>query len=243
MSTPTRSGRALLVVAATVLAGSVLLASPAGAVEETVGSCVAEKQEEFEEATAGLDPDSDAYHELEEAFEGEYEDCLDAPNLLLPEINELIWGAVGFFVVAFFIWKWGFPAIKDGLNARAERIQGDLDAAAAQRTEADQILSEYRAQLADAKNESARIIEEARQAADALKREQESRLQTELAEMRTRSQADIETAKTQAIADLRNEVAGLAVGAAEVIVQRNLDQASQVELVEAYINQVASQRS
>src|SRR5690606_10297952 len=106
-------------------------------------------------------------------------------------------------VVFFFVWKFGYPAIKKSMEARTERIRADLEAAESQRTEADQLLADYRAQLADARNESARIIEEARQAADALKRDQEGRLQAELADMRARATADIEAAKAQAIADLR----------------------------------------
>jgi F-type H+-transporting ATPase subunit b len=173
---------------------------------------------------------------------GSVDDCHAAPNPLLPETNEIIWGAFGFLVVLFFIWKLGLPAIKQGMDARTERIRSDLDAAETQRTEADTLLAEYRAQLNDAKSESARIIEEARQAADALKRDQEGRLQTELADLRTRAAADIDAAKVQAISDLRGEVAQLAVGAAEVVVGKNLDQATQVQLIEDYINQVANQR-
>jgi F-type H+-transporting ATPase subunit b len=173
---------------------------------------------------------------------GSVDDCQAAPNQLLPETNEIIWGAIGFLVVFFFVAKMGLPAIKKGMDARTERIRADLDAAETQRTEADTLLAEYRAQLNDAKNESARIIEEARQSADALKRDQESRLQSELAELRTKAAADIDAAKVQAIADLRGEVAQLAIGAAEVVVGRSLDQATQTQLIEDYINQVASQR-
>ena len=77
------------------------------------------------------------------------------------------------------------------------------------------VLDGYKAQLADAKGEAGRIIEEARQAADALKRTRRRRLQTELAEARARAAADIEAAKAQATADLRGELAQLAVGAAD----------------------------
>ncbi len=171
---------------------------------------------------------------------GSVDDCQEAPNQLLPETNEILWGAFGFLVLFFFVAKFGYPAMKKSMDARTERIRNDLDAAESQRTEADQLLADYRAQLADAKNESARIIEEARQSADALKRDQEGRLQSELAELRTRAAADIEAAKTQAISDLRGEVAQLAVGAAEVVVGKNLDQATQVQLIEDYINQVAN---
>jgi F-type H+-transporting ATPase subunit b len=204
----------------------------------------------------GGDPVEESIHEAEQngatkadaecidvlAKGGSVDDCHAAPNQLLPETNEIIWGAIGFLVVFFFVWKLGLPAIKKGMDARTERIRADLDAAETQRTEADTLLAEYRAQLNDAKNESSRIIEEARQSADALKRDQESRLQSELADLRNKAAADIEAAKVQAIADLRGEVAQLAVGAAEVVVGKNLDQATQVQLIEDYINQVANQR-
>jgi F-type H+-transporting ATPase subunit b len=168
------------------------------------------------------------------------EDCQKAPNPLLPEKNEIIWGVVGFAIVFGFIAKVGLPAIKSGMNARTERIKGDLDAAEAQRTEAQTILDEYKAQLADARNESGRIIEEARQAADEVKRSLTARAEADIAEMRARATADIESAKVQAIADLRGEVANLAIGAAEQVVERNLDRDTNVALVESFINQVGA---
>lgn len=213
--------RLLLVAAALGLAAVLGFASPATAADGDIGHA-----EEL------------CIETLESS--GTIDDCQAAPNVLMPELNEVIWGTFGFLVVFFFIWKLGLPAIKKGMAARTERIRADLAAAETQRAEADQLLADYRAQLADAKNESARIIEEARQAADALKREQEARLQSELAEMRARATADIENAKAQAIADLRGEVAELAIGAAEVVVGRTLDREAQVQLIEDYINQVAN---
>jgi F-type H+-transporting ATPase subunit b len=174
---------------------------------------------------------------------GSVDDCHEAPNPLLPETNEIIWGTVGFLVVFFFLAKFGFPAMKTAMNERTEKIRGDIEAAEAQRSEADALLAEYRAQLNDAKAEAGRIIEEARQSADALKRDSEARLQAELAEMRARSVEDIESSKAHAMTDLRGEVTQLAIGAAEVVVQRNLDPATQTQLVEDYINQVAASRS
>src|SRR5690606_5346659 len=180
-------------------------------------------------------------HILEDG--GDIDDCQEAPNPLLPEINEIIWGAVGFIVVFFFVAKFGLPTIKKTMNDRTEKIRSDIAAAESQREEAEQLLAEYRAQLNDARAEAGRIIEEARQTADQLKRDQEQRLQAELAEMRQRAVADIEAAKAQAVSDLRGEVADLAIGAAETIVQQSLDRATQTQLVEDYINRVAAQRS
>jgi F-type H+-transporting ATPase subunit b len=129
------------------------------------------------------------------------------------------------------------------MEARTERIRAELQAADTAKADAQGVLDDYRAQLNDAKTEAGRIIEEARQVADQIKRDQEARLQSELAELRTRAVGDIESAKAQAMNDLRSEVAQLAIGAAETVVQRNLDPATQTQLVEDYINQVAAQRS
>jgi F-type H+-transporting ATPase subunit b len=168
------------------------------------------------------------------------DDCQKAPSPILPATNELIWGTISFVVLLGLLYKFAWPALKNGMDARTERIRSDLDAADSAKGDAERILEDYRTQLADARNESARIIEESRQAADALRRDQEQRLQTELAELRERAAGDIEAAKRQAIADLRGDVAELAIGAAEVIVQRSLDRDTQARLVDNYIEQVAS---
>ena len=170
------------------------------------------------------------------------EGCHKAPNTLLPETSEIFWGAFGFFIVMFGMWKYAVPSVKNTLDARAEKISGDINAAEAQRTEASTILAEYQAQLTDARHESARIIEEARQTADGMKRELQSKAEADITELRTRATAEIETAKIQAIADLRGEVADLAIGAAEQVVGHSLDRDTNVALVEAYINSVGATR-
>jgi F-type H+-transporting ATPase subunit b len=211
------------------------LTRPAGAQEEEGGDESTEESHDISHAA------EECIHQLEGGAEPE--DCHEAPNQLLPETNEIIWGGLGFLIVFFFLAKFGLPAIKSTMNERTERIRNDLESAEAQRAEADALLADYRAQLADAKSEAGRIIEESRQAADQIKRDQEARLQDELAELRTRAVADIDAAKAQAMSDLRGEVAKLAIGAAETIVQRNLDEATQTQLVDEYINQIAARRS
>jgi len=168
------------------------------------------------------------------------DDCQKAPSPILPAKNELIWGILSFFILLIALYKFAWPGLKKSMDGRTEHIRSEIDEADRLKAEAGQILTDYQAQLADAKNESARIIEEARQTADALKRDQEQRIQAELAEMRQKAVADIEAAKAQAVADLRSEVASLAIGAAEQVVERSLDRDTNVALVEAYINQVAA---
>lgn len=226
--------RVLLASLALATVGVLSVAAPAGA----AGSASAQE---------GTGAKKELSHDSEECIklleEGKKVDaCQEAPSPILPPINELVWGSISFTIVAVLLWKLAFPAIKSGMDARTERIRSDLDAAEEQRTEAGTILSQYQAQLSDARNESARIIEEARQAADEVKATLTAKAQTDITEMRNRATADIESAKLQAIADLRGEVADLAIGAAEQVVERSLDRDTSVALVEAYINQVGADR-
>jgi F-type H+-transporting ATPase subunit b len=168
------------------------------------------------------------------------EDCAKAPNPLIPDVNELIWGTIGFAIVFGFLYWKGYPAIKKGMNDRTEKIRADIHAAESQRTEADTVLAEYRSQLSEAKAEGARIIEEARQTADGLKRDLQAQAEADIAELRAKNVADIEAAKVQAISDLRSEVANIAISAAERVVERNLDHDTNTALVESFISQVGA---
>jgi F-type H+-transporting ATPase subunit b len=171
------------------------------------------------------------------------EACQQAPSPIKPATNELVWGSLSFVVLFFLLRRFAYPAIKQGMEARSERIRSDLQTADSARSEAEGLLAEYRAQLNDARSEAGHIIEEARQTADALRRDQESRLQTELADLRERAVADLDAAKRQAVADLRQEVAQIAIGAAETVVGRNLDAATQNQLIDDYIDEIAARRS
>jgi F-type H+-transporting ATPase subunit b len=215
---------------ATVFAGGALLLTPG----------IAAAQQAPTATTVKLPAANEECIKLLENPSKKIDDCQKAPSPILPAKNEIIWGSISFIVLLLLLSKFAWPALAAGMAARADRIKADLEAADTAKNEADHILADYKAQLADARNESARIIEEARQAADALRRDQEQRLQNELAELRQRAAADIESAKRQAISDLKDEVAALAIGAAEVIVQRNLDRDTQTRLVESYIEQVLS---
>ena len=173
---------------------------------------------------------------------GVVDDCHKAPSPILPAKNEVIWGVISFVVLAAVLMKFAIPAMQKGMAARTERVRSDLGAAEKAKADADTLLADYRAQLADARNESNRMLEEARRSADALRADLQTRAQSEIAELRARAAADVEAAKVSAIADLRPEVASLAIGAAETIVQKNLDRDTQMQLVENYINNVGSRQ-
>jgi F-type H+-transporting ATPase subunit b len=238
--------RTRAMLASVVLAVGFVALAPVASAQDEGGTSEAEAKEikhhaeDLAKENGGTEADAECIALLADGKK--VDDCQEAPSPIMPATDELLWGSITFVLLLIGIWKVGLPAIKKGMDARSERIRADLSAAEDAKSEAVGVLDKYRADLADAKAEAGRIIDAARQAADALKRDQETRLQAELAELRSKAAADVEAAKVQAIADLRGEVAQLAIGAAEVVVGHSLDQATQVQLIEDYINQVANQR-
>jgi F-type H+-transporting ATPase subunit b len=168
------------------------------------------------------------------------DDCQKAPSPLLPAKNEVIWGSAAFAVLLIAMWKFGVPAVKNMEKAREDRIRNDLEGAEKARTEAEAEKAQYQEQIADARNEAGRIIEEARQSAEQVRKDLIARAEAEANEIRQRAQADISTQQERALAELRTEVTQLSIDLAERIVEHNLDRDTQQRLVDSFINQVGS---
>ena len=97
--------------------------------------------------------------------------AVKAKNPILPETKEIIWASIAFFIVfGLLAWK-AWPAIKKALQDREDKIRGDLEHAESVRQQAEAELADYQRQLADSRNEGGRIIEEARQSAEQVRKE------------------------------------------------------------------------
>jgi F-type H+-transporting ATPase subunit b len=214
---------AALGIAAFVLA----IAAPAFAQEPTTTSAPKYASKADEECAKKL------------AEGGSIDDCQKAPSPLLPSADEIIWGSLAFLVLLGAMWKFGVPAVRNMEQAREDRIRNDLEGAEKAHAEAEAEKSQYLAQIADAKNEAGRLIEEARQAAESVRADLIARAETEANEIRARAQADIANQRNQAMAQLRTDVASLSIDLAGRIVERNLDSDTNRQLVDSFIDQVA----
>ena len=229
-------------LAAPLLASVAFLAfaGPASASGESVGSCMAEKLGELIEESHG--DVEHVVHELhaDASIGDDFEKkCIEAPSPILPELNEIIWGGSAFLILFVLMVKKGFPAVKGAMEARAERIRSDLDAADQAKTDAQAVQADYEARLADARSEASRLIDEGRADADQVRTGLIAQAEADAAGIRERAASESEAATGQAIADLRAEVAGIALGAAERVVQSSLDAEVQGRLIDAYIDEVA----
>ncbi len=192
-----------------------------------------------EPATTSAKPNKTAQECIDKLESGgSIDDCQKAPSPLTPEPNEIIWGSLAFLVLLVAAWKWGVPAVRNMEKAREDRIRNDLETAEKAKTEAEAEKAQYLAQIAGSREEAGRIIEEARQSAEAVRRDLVARAEEEANEIRARAQADLANQRSQAMAQLRNEVAELSIDLAGRIVERNLDSDTNRQLVDSFIDQV-----
>ncbi len=133
------------------------------------------------------------------------------------------------------MWRWAFPAINRSLENRQQAISGQLKEAEERKTEAQSLLDDYRAQLADAKNEANRIIEEARAQAEGVRSDLVAKAQAEAEQIVTRAREEAINEKTRALQAARQEVATLSIDLAERVVGESLDGDRQRGLVERYL--------
>lgn len=175
---------------------------------------------------------------LAQAEEGA-EEVSEAKDLY-PAVGELIVGLFAFAVLFFFTWKWVIPRFKQVLEERREKIQGEMERAEATRTEAEQLQEEYRKQLAGARDDANRIIEEARATADQLRRDLQAKAEEESQAIVARAQEEIRAERDRVFQELRTQVGSIAVEIAGRIVGESLDERTHQRLIDEFIDEVAS---
>ena len=127
------------------------------------------------------------------------------------------------------------PAINRSLENRQQAIGGQLKEAEATKLEAKSLLDDYRAQMADAKAEAGRIVEEARAQAESVRSDLVAKAEAEASQIVGKAREDAANEKARAMQEARQEVADLSIDLAERVVGENLDRAAQQGLIERYL--------
>jgi F-type H+-transporting ATPase subunit b len=164
-------------------------------------------------------------------------------NPILPEFDELLWGSVAFLLVFLVLWRFAFPRIGEMLQARTEKIQGEMENAEETRREADRVLAEYRQQLATARDEANGIIEEARRTAEQLRKDLQDKAEREAQATVQRAQEEIRAERDRVMQELKAQVGTLSIQLAERVVGASLDERRHRQLIDTYIDEVAATAS
>jgi F-type H+-transporting ATPase subunit b len=160
---------------------------------------------------------------------------------LLPETKEIIWGGLASIIIFAALYKFAGPAVAKAMAARTAKIQGELDASAAAKADAQTEAGNIRQAAGDIGAERARLLADADTQAEALLTEGRARLEQEVADLDARADADIASAGSRVNDELRAEISRLANEATDrVLADGAIDAGTQQDLIEAFIQKVGA---
>jgi F-type H+-transporting ATPase subunit b len=176
--------------------------------------------------------------QAEETTETEEHGAAEEHNPIIPEVDEIIVGGLAFLIVFLALRRFAFPRLNQAMQARTEKIQGDLEKAETARSDAESALGKYEEQLREARAEAGKIIDEARKTAEQMRKDMLAKAEDESRQVVARAQEEIRAERDRALQDLRSEVGTISVELAERVVGQSLDRDRQLKLVDDYIDEL-----
>jgi F-type H+-transporting ATPase subunit b len=143
-------------------------------------------------------------------------------NPLIPPLGEIIIGIIAFGVLLLVMAKFVAPRFEQVFRARREAIEGGIERAETMQAEAQAALEQYRAQLAEARNEAAQIRDQARAEGAQILEEMRTQAQEESARIVARGNEQLASQRQQVVNELRGQIGALAVELAGRVVGESL---------------------
>ena len=158
---------------------------------------------------------------------------------VIPHPGELIVGIIAFAVLYVVYKRLVVPRLEAMLAERQRTIEGGIERAEAMQAEAKAALDQYRAQLAEAQSEAAKIRDDARAEGQQIIEELRAQAQAESARIVARGEEQLATSRQQVLNELRGQIGTLAVDLAGRVVGESLaDDARRSGTVDRFLDQL-----
>jgi F-type H+-transporting ATPase subunit b len=160
-------------------------------------------------------------------------------NPIAPEMKELVWG-FGSFLVMFLVLRYAlYPKLKKGMDARAEKIRLEREAAEAATAAARADVAGYEAQVAALRAEAQQRVEAARATLEAERTERLAAANAEIADRRGAAMAEVDAARAAARGDVEAAVVDVVGHASHLATGRPIDDTVLRDVVRASMSEVA----
>lgn len=164
---------------------------------------------------------------------------MEALGINLPGLVTQI---VSFLILFGLLWMVLYKPITRMLDQRSAKIKESLETAEKVREEAATSKADMQKQIDAARTEGQALIAQAREVADRFRDEELTKARAEIQAARVRAEADIKRERDAAIEELRREFAGMAVAAAEKIVEKSLDKNAHKDLIDKVLKESSTVR-
>lgn len=165
---------------------------------------------------------------------------MDAVGINWPGLlTQLISFLILFLLLKKFLYR---PVIKM-LEDRAEKIKTSLEVADKIKQEAEQTTAANESLMLKAREESQALISESREQAKKIKESEleKSKLQIEIE--RKRALDEIRSEEDKIINNIRSEFSGLAISAAEKIIEREVNENNHKEIIQLFLEKAKNIKS
>ena len=154
---------------------------------------------------------------------GESGDFWSSAYPILPHPVELIFGLVTFGILYWIVRTRVVPRLEEIYAERTAAIEGGIQKAEKAQADAAAALEQYNRQLATAREEAAKIREEARVAAQGIKDDILAQAHSEAERIAAAGRTQLEAQRQQIVTELRADLGRTSVDLASKIVGESLD--------------------
>lgn len=151
----------------------------------------------------------------------------------------IFWTTVTFVILLLLLKKIAWGPILNSLSERENFIKDSVERAETAKKEAEELLEQNKANLAKAEEEAQKIIAQGREYAENLKSQILEESKVEAKKMIDDAAVEIQRKNAEAFNNLKGEIAGIAVEAAEKIIRSNLDKEKQEKIVNDFIDDLS----
>ena len=150
--------------------------------------------------------------------------------------GEVLIGAIGFALLLVVLGRFVWPMFEKAFAARTKAIEGGIAKAEEAQNEAKAALDRYNQQLAGAREEAAKIREDARTQAQSIRDDMLAQAHAESERIAAVGRAQLDAQRSQIVAELRADLGRVSVELASKVVGESLqDQERQNRTVERFL--------
>ena len=163
--------------------------------------------------------------------------------LLTASPGLMIWTILMFFLTLWILRRYVFGPLGAAIEKRRGQIQQSIDDAEASRDEAVRLLDDYKTQLATARKEADELRDRGRRDGERERASIVTAAEGQRDRILTDTQQQVDAQSRQALVSVREDVAGLALAAAEKVTRKSLTDADHRRLVEEALKDLDLQTS
>ena len=158
------------------------------------------------------------------------------------EIQQILTQAIGFLVLLFILKKIAWKPLLSLLDERREKISSEFRNIERTKSELSRLEQDYKARLAEIEAQARQKIQEAIAEGQRIAVEVQEKAREEGKNILNKAKDNIELEVAKARVELRNQVASLAIRAAEKVIKEELSEERHKRLVNEFIDEAGQLR-